>query len=58
MENLKNKIEETKMYCGIDTLYYFCESNDYYDDLFLEILDQIETIKGKFEREEIQYQAK
>ena len=49
-----NKKENTTMYCGIDTLYYFCESNNFYDDLFLEVLDQIETIKGKFEREEIQ----
>lgn len=51
-----NKKQNTTMYCGIDTLYYFCESNNYYDDLFLEILDQIDTIKGKFEREEIQYE--
>lgn len=43
------------MYCGIDTLYYYCESNKIYDDLFLEILDQLEEIKGKFERQEIQY---
>lgn len=55
MKNLENEIEATKMYCGIDTLYYFCESNDYYEDLFLEILDQYETTKGKFEREEIQF---
>lgn len=52
MHNLQPK---SKMYCGIDTLYYFCESNENYDVLFLEILDQIESIKGKFEREEIQY---
>lgn len=45
-----------KMYHGIDSLYYFCETNDFYDDLFLDILDQIEDIKGKFEREEIQYE--
>jgi len=55
MAILENEIEDTKMYCGIDTLYYFCESNDFYDDLFLEVLDQLETIKGKFEREEIEY---
>jgi hypothetical protein len=47
--------QNTKMYSGIDTLYYFCESNENYDDLFLEVLDQMESIKGKFEREEIQY---
>ncbi len=55
MNSLDNKKQLTKMYCGIDTLYYFCESNDDYDDLFLDILDQVEEIKGKFEREEIEY---
>lgn len=45
-----------KMLHGIDSLYYFCESNENYDDLFLEILDQIESIKGQFERQEIQYE--
>lgn len=51
-----NKKQNTTMYCGIDTLYYFCESNDNYDNFFLEMLDQVEEIKGKFEREEIQYE--
>lgn len=51
-----NDLKNTKMYCGIDTLYYFCESNNFYDDLFLEMLDHVEEIKGKFEREEIQYE--
>ena len=45
----------TKTYCGIDTLYYFCESNGEYDDLFLDILDQMEETKGKFEKREIEY---
>jgi hypothetical protein len=45
-----------KLLNGIDSLYYFAESNENYDDLFLEILDQIEYIKGKFEKREIEYE--
>lgn len=41
---------------GIDSLYYFCESNDDYDDLYLDILDQIEDIKGKFLKKEIEFE--
>ena len=43
---------------GIDTLYFFCESNEYYDDLYLEILDQMEDLKGKFDKKEILYENK
>lgn len=55
MHNSQQIKHNTKMYSGIDTLYYFCESNENYDDLFLEILDQMENIKGTFERSEIEY---
>jgi hypothetical protein len=41
---------------GIDTLYYFCESNEAYDDFFLEILDQLEEAKGRFEKKDISYE--
>lgn len=41
---------------GIDSLYFFCESNEFYDELFLDILDQIETIKGNFEKKELEYE--
>lgn len=51
---MKN-FEDIKYICGIDTLYYFCESSLAYDDLFLDILDQMECIKGKFEKKEIEY---
>lgn len=47
--------EKIKTYCGIDTLYYFCESNGEYDNLFLDILDQMEEIKGLYEKREIEY---
>ena len=45
-----------KMIYGIDTLHYFCESNENYDNLFLDILDQMEDIKGKFGKREIDYE--
>ncbi len=43
---------------GIDTLYYFYESNDLYDDLFLDILDQLEDGKGRFDKRDISYSNK
>lgn len=41
---------------GIDSLYFFCESNENYDELFLEIIDQLEFQKGKFDKKEIQWE--
>ncbi|WP_294962412.1 hypothetical protein [Sulfurimonas sp.] len=43
---------------GIDTLYFFYESNDAYDDFFLEILDQLEDSKGRFDKRDISYSNK
>lgn len=43
---------------GIDTLYYFYESNDLYDDFFLDILDQLEDSKGRFDKRDISYSNK
>lgn len=40
---------------GIDTLYYFYETNSEYDNLFLDILDQIEDSKAKFLKRDIHY---
>ena len=51
--NIKNKIHN-KIY-GIDSLYYFAETNENYDCEYMEIIDQIEDIKGKFDREEVEY---
>lgn len=45
----------TNLICGIDTLYYFVETNKNYDDLFLDILDQVEDKKALYERGEIEY---
>ncbi len=49
-------MNEIKTICGIDTLYYFCESNKNYDNLFLEVLDQIEFQKGRFEKRDIEFE--
>ncbi len=49
---------DTKILSGIDSLYYFCESNTNYDDLYLEILDQLEEEKGKFSKKEIAFENK
>lgn len=49
-------MKNIKLINGIDSLFYFCESNENYDDLFLEILDQIEDLKGKFEKKEIEFE--
>lgn len=53
----ENKNISKKIY-GIDSLYFFFESNENYDDLYLEILDQLEEIKGKFEKREVQFENK
>ncbi len=47
-----------KILSGIDSLYYFCESNENYDDLYLEILDQLEEVKGKFQKKDIEFENK
>lgn len=51
-------MSEIKKVFGIDTLYFFFETNENYDDLFLEILDQLEEIKGKFEKREVEFENK
>ena len=51
-------MSEIKKVFGIDTLYFFFETNENYDDLFLEIQDQLEEIKGKFEKRDIEFENK
>jgi len=51
-------VSEIKKVFGIDTLYFFFETNENYDDLFLEIQDQLEEIKGKFQKKEIEFENK
>lgn len=55
---MEQKENTPKTISGIDTLYYFYETNENYDDLFLEILDQYEDAKGAFEKREIVYEKK
>ena len=43
---------------GIDTLYFFFETNDNYDELYLDILDQLEDIKAKFQKKDIDFENK
>lgn len=50
-------MSEIKKLFGIDTLYFFFESNENYDDLYLDILDQIEDIKDKFTKKEIEFES-
>ncbi len=56
----KNKLSTNlpNVISGIDTFYYFYESNDLYDDFFLEILDQLEDSKGRFDKRDISYANK
>lgn len=49
-------MNNVKKIYGIDTLYFFFETNENYDDLFLEILDQLEDIKGKFLKKDIEFE--
>ena len=51
-------MKNIKLINGIDSLYCFCESNLDYDDLFLEILDQLEYKRGTFEKKDIEYDYK
>lgn len=51
-------MSDTKILSGIDSLYYFCESNTNYDDLYLEILDQLEEVKGKLLKKDIEFENK
>ncbi|WP_345993246.1 hypothetical protein [Sulfurimonas sp. HSL-1716] len=54
-DNTTNPAYSPKVICGIDTLYYFYETNDLYDDFFIDILDQMEESKGRFEKRDISY---
>ncbi len=50
--------DKPKTISGIDTLYYFLETNKRYDDLYLNILDQIETTKERYEKNYIKIKNK
>ena len=42
--------ETALMMCGIDTLYFFAQTNDTYEDFFEEVMDQIYLQQALFER--------
>lgn len=58
MQNNLQTNNTPKIISGIDTLYYFYESNDAYDDLFLDVIDQLDEAKGRFEKRDIAYSNK
>ena len=49
-------MEDIKLLSGIDSLYYFAQSNENYDDLFYDIQDQLEEIQGKFKKLDIEFE--
>ena len=51
-------MKNIKKIFGIDTLYFFFESNENYDELYLEIIDQLEDIKSKFQKRDIEFENK
>lgn len=55
---MTNTDTKTKKIFGIDSLYYFCGSSENYDDLYLDILDQIEEVKGLFGKRDIEFENK
>nr|WP_321266076.1 hypothetical protein [uncultured Sulfurimonas sp.] len=60
MEN-KNLIISTNLpnvISGIDTLYYFYESNNLYDSFFINLLEQLEDSKKGFELQEVSFENK
>lgn len=58
MEEINTPTHYPKVISGIDTLYYFYGSNDLYDDFFVDILDQLEDSKGRFDKRDISYSNK
>jgi len=60
MENKNTKISTNlpNVISGIDTLYYFYESNNLYDDFFIKMLQQLEDNKKRFDTQNISYENK
>jgi len=58
MENKNTKISTNlpNVISGIDTLYYFYESNKLYDDFFIKMLQQLEDNKKRFDSQSISYE--
>ena len=58
MENKNTKISTNlpNVISGIDTLYYFYESNNLYDEFFINMLQQLEDNKKRFDSQNISYE--
>ena len=52
---MTNIVKDIKMVSGIDTLYFFMESIENYEELFLELLDQCQDSMDRFTRNEVSY---
>ncbi|MBP6497424.1 MAG: hypothetical protein KA253_01985 [Campylobacteraceae bacterium] len=46
-----SKNEKTLMICGIDTLYYYAQTNDNYENFFEDMMDQVYLQQALFERD-------
>ncbi len=55
-KNLQHSTTLPKVISGIDTLYYFYESNETYPNFFADLLQQLEANKKKFESQNIDYE--
>jgi len=55
-KNLKTFTNLPDVISGIDTLYYFFESNNLYDNFFKNLLEQLEVSKRNFEQQNISYE--
>ncbi len=55
-KNLKNSTDMPKVMSGIDTLYYFYESNEIYPNFFADLLQQLEANRKKFDALKIEYE--
>jgi len=50
-----NDVKNIKSICGIDTLYYFAESNEEYDSFFFELKELLEEKISPFVKNEIRF---
>jgi len=55
-KNIKNSTHLPKVISGIDTLYYFYETNKTYNEFFTDLLEQLESSKRRFEEQKVAYE--
>lgn len=49
-------MEDIKLLSGIDSLYYFAQSDENYPDLFDDIVKQIDETQGKFKKLDLEFE--